>query len=320
MERKRPARGRAGQGCIRRASYGPAGRGAQGLDAADLEALARSLGGAKRVGDGWSCRCPLHDDRHASLSLGLGEGGRLLARCHAGCDQREVFRAVVDRSRELGLLAAPARTGRPKAVKAAVPAPRPKAAYAASAGARATKQRHTWPAHDAATGGHVADHVREDTASGKRVWWSKRDVKVADLALYRAARLAEQPDRPAVVCEGEVATDALAALEDRLGIVALGTQTGAAGTPGDAALEPLRGRTVFLWPDNDDPGHAHMERIARRLTELDVEDAPPKGDAAERGRRAPTSPRCSKLRDAGSRRTSNPPARRSRATTTTRGR
>jgi hypothetical protein len=169
MERKRPARGRAGQGCIRRASYGPAGRGAQGLDAADLEALARSLGGAKRVGDGWSCRCPLHDDRHASLSLGLGEGGRLLARCHAGCDQREVFRAVVDRSRELGLLAAPARTGRPKAVKAAVPAPRPKAADVASAGARATQRRRTSPAYNVRTGELAADALARFAAARRIV-------------------------------------------------------------------------------------------------------------------------------------------------------
>jgi KaiC/GvpD/RAD55 family RecA-like ATPase len=41
--------------------------------------------------------------------------------------------------------------------------------------------------------------------------------------------------------------------------------TGANGTPGDAALEVLRDRDVFLWPDFDEPGRKHMTRIAERI-------------------------------------------------------
>lgn len=274
MERKQPAGARrAGQKCISRAPYGSAGREAQVLDFAGLEALARSFGSAKRAGDGWSCRCSLHDDKHASLSLGRGDGGKPLAHCHAGCDQREVFRAVLDRARELGLLPAPAKTGRPKAAKAAA----------------TTKRRRTWPAYDAQTGEPAGEHIREDGLNGKRMWWSRRGVRTADLALYRFQKLAEHPARSAVICEGEPTADALAELEDRLGVVAVGTVTGASGTPCDAALEPLRGRTVYLWPDADDPGRSHMSRIARRLTALGVEDirmvdwpdAPERGDAAD---------------------------------------
>ena len=33
----------------------------------------------------WVARCPAHDDRHASLSLGVGTDGRILTHCHRGC-------------------------------------------------------------------------------------------------------------------------------------------------------------------------------------------------------------------------------------------
>ena len=53
----------------------------------DLEFLARALGGAKaqRTGSGWLTLCPAHDNtRTPSLSLNLGDEGRLLVKCHGG--------------------------------------------------------------------------------------------------------------------------------------------------------------------------------------------------------------------------------------------
>lgn len=38
--------------------------------------------------------CPAHDDEHPSLSV-TDRGGRTLWRCHAGCDQYTVTRAVL---------------------------------------------------------------------------------------------------------------------------------------------------------------------------------------------------------------------------------
>ncbi len=156
-------------------------------------------------------------------------------------------------------------------------------------GHRPTTKR--WPAYDARTGEHIADHVRLDLDDGKRVHWEQPDgtrklpegVGTPDLALYGAREL------PAagvvVVVEGEKAADALRAR----GILAVGTMTGAATIPCDDALRPLLGRTVSLWPDNDDPGREHMRRIAGRLRALghtdvrlvDWPDAPAKGDAAD---------------------------------------
>jgi hypothetical protein len=57
------------------------------------EAIARELG-ARKTGTGWMARCPAHADRAPSLSIGDGDGGKVLIRCHAGCDQRRVIAAL----------------------------------------------------------------------------------------------------------------------------------------------------------------------------------------------------------------------------------
>lgn len=115
-----------------------------------------------------------------------------------------------------------------------------------------------------------AEHVRRDLPDGSKdlKWrlpdgrWGLNGTRLEALPLYGSERLAYLPeDRPIVLVEGEKARDALEAA----GIPALGTVTGAAGTPGPAALEALRGLEVVLWPDADDPGREHMDRVAKGL-------------------------------------------------------
>jgi Protein of unknown function (DUF3631) len=50
-----------------------------------------------------------------------------------------------------------------------------------------------------------------------------------------------------------------------MGVQALGTVTGASGTPGALPLAELTGRLVSLWPDSDAVGRSHMAAIAERL-------------------------------------------------------
>jgi putative DNA primase/helicase len=54
------------------------------------ETIAKVLSGHK-VGSGWLARCPAHDDRTPSLSLRDADDGKVLVRCHAGCDQHVVI-------------------------------------------------------------------------------------------------------------------------------------------------------------------------------------------------------------------------------------
>jgi len=61
----------------------------------NAETIARALGGRK-VGAGWTARCPAHDDWNPSLSIRDVEG-KVLVRCHAGCEQTHVIAALCDR-------------------------------------------------------------------------------------------------------------------------------------------------------------------------------------------------------------------------------
>ena len=66
----------------------------------DLAAIGRSL--VERLGGRWTgrgglCLCPAHDDRSPSLSIRVGDYG-LLYHCFAGCQTRDVLRALDHRA------------------------------------------------------------------------------------------------------------------------------------------------------------------------------------------------------------------------------
>jgi putative DNA primase/helicase len=78
---------------------------------ADVERIAKACGKAKRTGDEFSCLCPAHDDKNPSCSVKASEEGKLLAHCHAGCEQEKVWQALQKRGL---LLNGDARPAEPK--------------------------------------------------------------------------------------------------------------------------------------------------------------------------------------------------------------
>jgi DNA primase len=60
------------------------------------ETIAKALGG-HRAGGTWMACCPVHDDRSPSLSISAGKDGKVLVRCHAGCEQRDLIAALQER-------------------------------------------------------------------------------------------------------------------------------------------------------------------------------------------------------------------------------
>lgn len=65
-----------------------------------IATIAKALGGAKRNGDGWLCKCPIHTDRTPSLSIRQNHNGELLVHCFTGCD----WKAVKDELKARGLM------------------------------------------------------------------------------------------------------------------------------------------------------------------------------------------------------------------------
>lgn len=255
---------------IVKTKYTPAAIGNKLNAEAIAEALACGRSGCqcgRREGKGFKTHCPAHDDSKPSLSLTDADDGKGLVHCKAGCPQDALIAAL----REQGLW--PKQTSRNSARHPGVKVTR-------------CEVRDV-------NGVHVATHARKGTGDSKRVWWERPDGKRSDgdvhsptLPLYGAERLRSVVEGArVVVTEGEKAADAQA----RRGIPAPGTVTGAGLTPCDDALRPLLPYTVVLWPDNDDPGRGHMQRVAESLTRmghrnvrvLSWPDAPENGDAAD---------------------------------------
>lgn len=48
----------------------------------------------KRVGSGYSCHCPAHDDKTPSFSISEGNDRKILLHCHAGCNTEDICTAL----------------------------------------------------------------------------------------------------------------------------------------------------------------------------------------------------------------------------------
>jgi hypothetical protein len=153
-----------------------------------------------------------------------------------------------------------------------------------------TPKRTAWElvfASDMLAGVHIrTDYLNGDgqPAQAKQFKWEQHNGRSSrDMPLYNLPELQAAPKGSTVyLTEGEKACDALR----RQGVLAVATVTGAGVTPCDESLRPLVGHDARLWPDHDDGGRQHMDRIAARLVALGGtsrtlgwSDAPVKGDA-----------------------------------------
>ena len=51
--------------------------------------------GVRETGNGqYSCRCPSHEDKSASLGIKQGDGDRILLNCFAGCDVKSILESA----------------------------------------------------------------------------------------------------------------------------------------------------------------------------------------------------------------------------------
>lgn len=98
--------------------------------------------------------------------------------------------------------------------------------------------------------------------SGKRAW---RWQGLPDpRPLYNLDKLAANTSAPVVVCEGEKAADAAALLFPD---TVCTTMLNGAQSPHKTDWQPLMGRVVWLWPDNDEAGQGCMVKVAALVRE-----------------------------------------------------
>ena len=252
----------------------------------NLDLILQRLEGVKPSNDGWVARCPAHDDRNPSLSIGIGDDGRVLVHCFAGCPTGAVCSALGITTADLF----------PMAFKGSGSST--KGAFASSDEAVAfLTRRHGKPAaiwqYTDVDGRLVALAVRFDDPHevGSKVvlpislhtggWMVK--AMPTPRPLYQLTEVT-QADR-VIVCEGEKAADAAASL----GFTAT-TSSGGCKASAKTDWSPLAGLDVILIPDNDGPGHSYADRVSAMLADLDpkptiriveLPDLPESGDMVE---------------------------------------
>lgn len=91
--------------------------------------------------------------------------------------------------------------------------------------------------------------------------WQARGYPGTKKPLYNLEEIKVDPDANVLVVEGEKCVDAARDLR----FAVLTTWAGGSGAWTRTDWTPLKGRKVFLWPDNDDPGQLAMSKLAAHL-------------------------------------------------------
>lgn len=237
------------------------------------------LDGVHRSGDGWSARCPAHDDRQASLSIRRGNTREVLLKCHAGCepemivlrtglDPREILGAGGGRQngrdhRRNGTAKAPGSPRSPRSIAATYD-------YVDESGALVYQVVRYRP-----------KGFSQRRPNGKGGWiWNLDGVR--RLLYHLPDLLAADPETIVFVVEGEKDVDRLRSL----GLVATCNSEGAGKWP-KVDASPLHGRRVVVIPDNDKAGLEQTRDVEASLAgratvaQLVLDGLPEHGDASE---------------------------------------
>jgi len=264
-----------------------------------LDSVLSRLKNVRRTRSGWTACCPAHDDRHASLSISVGDDGRVLLHCHAGCDVRDVASALGLEMRDLF--------------------PEPERSDAKWKRMRHAKQERS-NAHRRTTGMNDKEETFDSLGSalaaltkrygryskswdyldasgrlvGVVVRWDPRErsdttrdggdgktirpvSRTADgrwrigampepRPLYRLPVILAAPEGAFVfVVEGEKCADVVASL----GFYAT-TSAGGANAADKTDWRPLRGKHVVIVPDNDSAGERYADEVVRLCREVGV--------------------------------------------------
>lgn len=222
----------------------------------DIDDILAQLRNVKKSGNGWEACCPAHDDQHRSLSVTVGDKGRVLLHCHVGCDF--------------------------ESIKSRLTWPQPNGNGRADIVAEYDYHDESGKLLYQVVRFHPKD-FRQRRPDGNGGWiWKVGDTR---RVLYHLPEVlaAATAGRVVFVVEGEKDVATL----EKLGLVAT-TNAQGAGKWRPEYTESLRGARAVVLPDNDDPGRRHAQQVAASLDGiaasvqvLALPGLPEKGDASD---------------------------------------
>lgn len=263
-----------------------------------IDLLSKAVAIATHYGNGQEQRisdnefmtcCPIHSDNTPSFHVTVTD--RILVKCMAGCDQRD----VIEKIKKDGLWpAAPGPTNNGKPYTNVPPhkipdwdsvhlgTTKPSAIYTYT-----DQDNNPWfwvLRLDTPKGKNIRPYSSvHDPKTGKDTFEFKLDL--SNRPMYNLYSLVKRPEVPVLVLEGEKACDAA---QERFPEYVCVSWSGGTGGVAKTDFSPLAKRKVTLVPDNDDAGikamvkvatlvKAENEDFAPMITFMDVQDDVPKG-------------------------------------------
>ena len=220
------------------------------------------LKNVKQTGDAHTARCPGHDDKINSLSIGQGDDGCILLHCHAGCSTEHILSKMELKLSDL-FLDSQTDTKRIESV-------------------------YSYVDENGKTLYEVVRYHPKDFRQRVPDGNGGYSYKLGNVrrVLYNLPNVisAVRTNQTIFIVEGEKDVDALR----KLGIVAT-TNSGGGGKWHNLSDDSvLHGRNVAIIPDNDEAGHNHAHDVALALhgkakaTKIvELPNLPPKGDVSD---------------------------------------
>lgn len=233
------------------------------------EVILPRLDMVKKVGAGFAARCPAHEDKSPSLSLGYGSKQPVVLNCHARCDSGDILKAIGLEWKDLS---------EPREAKGDgdtwTPAGPAVAVYDYT-------DEHGNIAYQVCRTSTKDFRQRRPDPAKKSGWsWNLDGV---ERTIYRLPKVvaAVKEGREVWVCEGEKDVHAL----ESAGMVAT-CNSGGAGKWAPEFAEYFQGAAVVrIVADRDEPGRAHARLVfdaLRPLVDLvEIYEAPGHKDIAD---------------------------------------
>jgi 5S rRNA maturation endonuclease (ribonuclease M5) len=210
-----------------------------------ITAFLRRLRSVRRCSDGWTARCPGHEDKHNSLSVTPSDD-KILVHCHTGCPPEKVLAAINLTLRDLF------DADRNDVLRG------PKGAVIVYDYRSETGEL----LYQVVRGKNKSFKQRRPGLAGEWIY----NLSGVRRVPYRLPQLlASDQEATIFVVEGEKDVDNLV----KRGLIGTTNSGGAGKWPKDARYnEPFQGRNVAILPDNDEAGHKHAELVAETLTRV----------------------------------------------------
>lgn len=216
-----------------------------------LDEFLERMEGVRTAGNGYVAVCPAHDDTEASLGITEGDDGRILLRCHAGCEAKTVVETMGLKLRDL-FSTSSASDAQPEAVYPYHDEQGIELFQAVRMPGKRFRQRHL-------------DTTDPDAKEDGWVWNLDGVRRVPFRLPWLIENVREQ--HTVVLVEGE--KDALRFAAET-GVFATCNPMGAGKWRPEYTGHFVGAKQVIIIQDRDDPGRRHAEKVREALTSVGV--------------------------------------------------